>query len=122
MAKHATPYLHPGRLSDVLALVQVLAFDPDTYRSESGLQDELQRKPGYGESWMQLAREHPEFFRVRNSPEKQPRAALLARYVLPKTQQVNDEEKRPPLEPDLVKKLLELAVDLHDKQSERASR
>jgi hypothetical protein len=122
MAKHATPYLHPGRLSDVLALIQVLAFDPDTYRSEEGLLDELQRGPAHGHSWMEVAREHPEFFRVRNNPDKQPRAALLARYVLPKTHQVNEEEKRPPLEPDLAKKLLELAVDLHDKQVERASR
>jgi hypothetical protein len=30
-------YTEPGRLGDVLALIQVLAFDPDTHRSESGI-------------------------------------------------------------------------------------
>jgi hypothetical protein len=117
-----TSYLQDGRLSDVLALIQVLAFDRDTYRSEGGLQEEFQRKPVTGDSWMAVAREHPEFFRVRNNPEKEPRVALLARYVLPKEQVAGGEEKKPPLEPDLVNKLLELAVDLHDKQSERSSR
>ncbi|BBJ24730.1 hypothetical protein [Candidatus Nitrotoga sp. AM1P] len=39
-----TSYLQPGRLADVLALIQVLAYDQDTYRSEEGLNDELQSK------------------------------------------------------------------------------
>ena len=115
-------YLQEGRLSDVLALIQVLAFDRDTYRSEPGLKEEFQREPVTGANWMSLAREHPEFFRVRNNPEKEPRAALLARYVLPREKQEDGDEKRPPLDPVLVNKLLELAVDLHDKQSERATR
>lgn len=114
-------YLQRGRLGDVLALIQVLAFDRDTYRSESGLFDEFQRPPLTGNTWVALAREHPEFFRVRNNPEKEPRVALFARYVLPKSTAPGD-DKRPPLETALVNKLLELAVDLHDKQEERRSR
>ena len=31
------PYLKPGRLADVLALIQVLAFDPHAHRSEAGV-------------------------------------------------------------------------------------
>lgn len=31
------PYTKAGRLGDVLALIQMLAFDPDTHRSESGI-------------------------------------------------------------------------------------
>jgi len=31
------PYTKPGRLADVLALIQVLALDPDTGRSEDGM-------------------------------------------------------------------------------------
>jgi len=38
-------YLQPGRLNDVLALIQVLAFDMYSHRSERGLQEELQGKP-----------------------------------------------------------------------------
>lgn len=115
-------YLQPGRLADVLALIQVLAYDRDAYRSEEGLDDELQRKPSVGESWMALAIEHPEFFRVRNDPSRKPRVALLARYVLDHQQLPDGEEKRPPLEPTIANKLMELAIQLHDKQLERKSR
>lgn len=48
-------YLQPGRLADVLALIQVLAYDRDSYRTEDGLDDELQRKPSVGDTWMALA-------------------------------------------------------------------
>lgn len=37
-------YIQRGRLGDVLALIQVFAFDRDIYRSESDLQDEFQRR------------------------------------------------------------------------------
>jgi len=117
-----TSYLQPGRLADVLALIQVLAYDRNAYRSEDGLDDELQRKPSVGESWMDLAKEHPEFFRVRNDPTRNPRVALLARYVLDHQQLPDGEEKRPPLNPTVANKLMELAIQLHDKQLDRKNR
>jgi hypothetical protein len=117
-----TSYLQPGRLADVLALIQVLAYDRDTYRTEDGLDDELQRKPSVGDTWMALAKQHPEFFRVRNDPTRKPRAALLARYVLDHQQRSDGEEKRPPLDASVANKLMELAIQLHDKQLERNNR
>jgi hypothetical protein len=117
-----TSYLQLGRLADVLALIQVLAYDRDAYRSEDGLDDELQRKPSAGESWMALAKEHPEFFRVRNDPMRKPRVALLARYVLDHQQLPDGDEKRLPLESTVTNKLMELAIQLHDKQLERKNR
>jgi hypothetical protein len=117
-----TSYLQPGRLADVLALIQVLAYDREAYRSEEGLDDELQRKPSVGETWMALAKQHPEFFRVRNDPARKQRVALLARYVLDHKQLQDGEEKRPPLEATVTNKLMELAIQLHDKQLERKNR
>lgn len=117
-----TSYLQPGRLADVLALIQVLAYDRDSYRTEDGLDEELQRKPSAGESWMALAKQHPEFFRVRNDPIRKPRVALLARYVLDHQQLPDGEEKRPTLEASVANKLMELAIQLHDKQLERMNR
>jgi hypothetical protein len=58
-------YLNPNRLADVLALIQVLALDEHVHRSEDGLQSELQGQPKSGRSWTEIARSHPEFFRVR---------------------------------------------------------
>jgi hypothetical protein len=117
-----TSYLQPGRLADVLALIQVLAYDRDAYRSEEGLRDELQRSPSTGPSWMDLARQHPEFFRARIDPARKPRVALIARYVLDHQELADGEEKKPVLEPSVANKLMELAVQLHDKQLERQDR
>ncbi|BBJ24729.1 hypothetical protein [Candidatus Nitrotoga sp. AM1P] len=71
---------------------------------------------------MALAKQHPEFFRVRNDPTRKPRVALLARYVLDHKQLPDGEEKRPPLEATVANKLMELAIQLHDKQLERKNR
>jgi len=57
-------YLLPGRVADVLALLQVLAMDEHAHRSENGLTSELQGPPRSAKSWSALAQKHPEFFRV----------------------------------------------------------
>jgi len=116
-------YLAEGRLADVLALIQVLAYDRDTSRSEDGLRDELQRTPLSSPTWIELASQHPEFFRVRNEEGRKKRVALLARYVLEYQATPNgDDEKRPPLPPDIANKLMETAIDLHDRQLSRSER
>lgn len=117
MSRPATSsYLQAGRLADVLALIQVLAYDRDTSRSEDGIKDELQRLPTTAASWLSLAAEHAEFFRVRSSEDRTPRVALIARYVKNYETQDDGDEKRPALEPDVVNRLLETAIRLHDKQ------
>ena len=75
-------YTKPGRLSDVMALIQVLALDKSAHRSEQGLQQELQGLPRSASSWTQVAKEHPEFFRV--APEGTHIVSLIARHVLPR--------------------------------------
>ena len=58
-------YTKPGRLLDVLALIQVLALDKHIHRSEDAIAArELMGSPSSSESWTSLAKEHPEFFRV----------------------------------------------------------
>lgn len=107
------PYLAKGRLADVLALIQVLALDESSHRSENGLATELQGPPRSAESWSSLAQLHPEFFRVRPTGEN--RVSLIIRHVSPR-----DQGARPPLSPDYTSKLLALAVDLHDREFKRA--
>lgn len=108
------PYTTSNRLSEVLAMLQVLALDTSTHRSESGLCDELKREPQSAKSWTDLASEHPEFFRVRGSGDHQ--VSLIARHVVPR----NEQDERPPLEPDVLGTLLTLAMDLHDRQRAKA--
>jgi hypothetical protein len=112
MKSSDAPYTKLGRLQDVLALIQVLALDPHTRRTETGVTKELQRKPVCAENWFALAREHREFFRVDD--EVPHGLSLVARYVhLP-----DETEKRPPLPSDFVSVLLKTAIDLHDRQLE----
>ncbi len=106
-------YTKPGRLPDVLALIQVLSLDNFTHRSESGLFKELQRLPASGGMWMTLGAEHPEFFRVAMEGENQ--LSLVARHVVPRG---DDEIKRLPA--DFVRQLLQTAIELHDRQVEAA--
>jgi len=98
-------YLNPFRLADVLALLQVLALDEHTHRSEEGLKSELQGAPKSGASWTEIASVHPEFFRVR--PEGTHTVSLVARHVLPK-----DADEIRQLSPDFVGQLIATAVDL----------
>jgi hypothetical protein len=106
-------YLRDGRLPDVLALIQVLAADSHAHRSESGLNEELQGKPQSAETWTILAKKHPEFFRVK--PDGEHRVSLIARHVIERTEGV-----RPVLPPDYTSKLLQLAVELHDRAVKRS--
>ena len=116
-------YLSEGRLADVLSLIQVLAYDRNTSRSEDGLRDELQRTPRSAPTWIELASQHPEFFRVRKKDDRTERVALLARYVLEyQPTQDGEDEKRPPLPPDITNKLMDTAIGLHDRQLTRSER
>ena len=108
-------YLKEGRLEDVLALIQVLALDKDSHRSEEGLKSELPARPSSSESWLQLAREHQEFFRVVEG-KKHP-ISLVIRHV---SEEVG--EKRPPLSPEHAQTLLNAAIELHDRQIRRSQR
>lgn len=92
----------------MLALIQVLALDPDTARSEDGMTKELQGQPKSAAKWFEVAKEHREFFRVAAHEHG---LSLVARYVLPK-----DGEKRPALPPDFVGALLQTAITIHDRQ------
>ena len=108
----AAPYLRRERLADALALIQVLALDEYPHRSEASLQVELQGKPKSADAWASVAREHPEFFRVRAEAEHP--ISLIARHVLPKNNQ--GEQTLPS---DYTAKLMQLAVELHDRQLRR---
>lgn len=109
------PYTKSGRLADVLALIQVLALDEDTHRSASGVDKEMQAQPGSSDSWIGVAKEHPEFFRIRTEGEYI--LSLVSRHVLPKNEKGIRE-----MPSGLVQSLLEVAIDLHDRQVAAAER
>ncbi len=107
------PYSKMNRLADVMALIQVLSLDKHAHRSEAGISDEMQGPPKSGDSWEVIAAEHPEFFRARDSGKHN--ISLVARHV----QQRNYDDIREELSPDFVGKLLQAAIELHDREMER---
>jgi hypothetical protein len=109
----ANKYLTPNRLSDVLALIQVLALDEYAHRSTKALISELQGNPQSAENWQTIAKEHSEFFRV--SDDNKYNISLVARHVLPNI----DDSKKPQLSPEYTSKLLELALEFHDREAKR---
>lgn len=111
--KKSSPYIMHGRLADVLALIQVLALDEHAHRSDDGLNSELQGSPRSANSWPEIAEQHPEFFRV--TPSGNNRVSLVARHVSAPTG-----ETRPVLASDYTSKLLQLAVELHDREVRRS--
>ncbi len=113
--KKKDKYLKEGRLEDVLALMQVLALDEDSHRSEEGLKSELPSRPQSETSWLALAKAHPEFFRV-DERRKHP-IALVTRHV-----SEGSGKKRPPLTPEHTQALLTVAIELHDREIKRRQR
>lgn len=106
------PILLDGRLADVLALIQVLSLDRSAHRSESGLCTEFQGKPASSQTWTDVAKAHPEFFRVKATGENV--VSLVARHV---TEPAG--ETRSPLPAEYVGNLLNLAVEVHDRELQR---
>ena len=105
-------YLLPGRLQDVLALIQVLGLHPSPRRSESQLRDEiLESSPVSAKRWSDVALGHPEFFRVAG--KNQDSVSLAARHAFGERE---DERKLPV---GFVESLLGLAVDIHDREADR---
>jgi hypothetical protein len=109
-------YLTPYRLSDVLALIQVLAFDIHAHRSEEGIRAEIQIDPRSAATWSEVASQHPEFF--RSVPGEEHGVSLIARHVTPR----GVDRKHPRLQGDQVDSLLKAAIEMHDRQASRADR
>jgi hypothetical protein len=105
-------YYKAGRLADVLALIQVLDLDQYTHRSLDGLSKELQDRPTSSDSWLTVAKEHPEFFRVREDREEgEHDLSLVARHVLQKNEAGIRE-----MPPGMARTLLQAALDIHGRQ------
>ena len=105
------PYLDPRRLADVLVLIHSLGFSDnktgqvyDNTLTNDGL------KPQTASNWQQIAKDHPEFFRLSGQTEKKA-LILVIQYVSgakPTAESLAD--------------LVDIAVKLHDRQVEEDNR
>ena len=77
------------------------------------IREELDGPPTSGGAWIDVARDHREFFRL--APTGTHRVSLVARHVTP-----DGEHGTAWLPAEYTGKLLALAVDLHDRQERRS--
>ena len=73
----------------------------------------MQGSPRSASTWQEVAKEHPEFFRV--NPNVRLGVSLVSRHAMHK-----DEEGKHELPPDFITLLLKSAIDLYDRQLNRA--
>ena len=74
----SNPYCIPYRLHDVIRLITVMAACEKSFMNDEGLDSELRDWPRSAETWLLLAYNHPEFFRMSWD---QKRFILLQRYI-----------------------------------------
>lgn len=126
MARHPlNAYLTAGRLADVLTLIQVLAYDESAKRTNEGLVTQLQRKPITSDTWVKLGNQHAEFFRVfqhEDANDKKESVTLLARFVLKPLVRPDGERVTPPLSAEVTGHLMDLAIQLHDREIQKRDR
>jgi hypothetical protein len=116
-------YLIPSRLADLLTLIQILAIDPSARRTSDGLKTQLSSSPLSASSWFELGRSHPEFFRVLPGTGPQESISLVARFALePTGLTAEGHPKTPPLTAEVTNNLMDLAVQLHDREMQRRDR
>jgi hypothetical protein len=119
-------YLKADRLADVLTLIQVLAYGETARRTAEGLEKELQRNPLTANTWIDLGKQHPEFFRVFNPPAgsgNKQAVTLVARFVLkPIPASGGDAIHTPLLSAEVTTHLMDLALQLHDREVQRRDR
>jgi hypothetical protein len=111
------PYLKPHRLEDVIFLIQYLGRgDNACFRSDGNekppkmLDDHTPRSPG---SWLEVAKDHPEFFRIAGAtPTKE--VYLWHRFY--------QQAPRPPLDILQVQQVVDNALKIHERQVKQDER
>jgi hypothetical protein len=113
-------YTTIGRLQEVLALIQLSGYGTEPGYTPRMICDTLKDVDGDGKPteermrhWEQVARARPEFFRVSG---KSAVITLFARFV-----SGSDAASRN-LATDVVRLLMETAVDIHDREARRGER
>src|SRR5262245_61293953 len=121
-ASPLSSYIVDGRLADVLTLIQILAFDTAARRSAAAIQEQLDSQPLSASTWQEFAKQHPEFFRVYTDKETlKTSISLIARFALkPVPAEVGGQT--PILDSDVTNDLMNLAVQLHDREIQRRDR
>jgi hypothetical protein len=104
-------YLRPGRLEDVLFLIQYLGLGKSYSLEDDTKPDGVAPRSASDGRWVSIARDHPEFFRVTDKDS----VTLAMRYY-----QRDGTGSPAPLTIDGVQQLVENAIALQERQAKRS--
>jgi hypothetical protein len=135
-ARATSPYLaDDNRLADVIAAIQTMGAHPLYKQDFAEWSDRICGDESRAEYWRKVFIEHPEFFRVDSTKEY---VSLVLRRQRPKVVNIDDgttctyaqfralpREKqdrynRPSLNADELEALIDVAINLHARATERA--
>ncbi|HEF4727279.1 TPA: hypothetical protein SAP13_004717 [Burkholderia multivorans] len=119
MTSNTHKYLINGRLADVLALIQVLALSPKTRRTNEGIMQALRAAPQSASDWIEIGRQHREFFRVFTPEGKLSNVALIARNTQEDLTREDGDSVKPLLQTDVTARLMEMALDMHTREEQQ---
>lgn len=127
MTLPASPYLIDNRLADILAAIPVLATYKWATRTPEKWTESL-GDPTSASNWLQIFREHPEFFRINNEGKvtSRWRHGYDRNFSVPEDRELSADElqnlsedqkkgdlTRRPLEATQIEALLKTAIELH---------
>jgi hypothetical protein len=112
------PYLKPGRLEDVIFLIQYLGREDEAYFEADDKEEKVldYHTPKSLGNWLRVADDHPEFFRIAGSTEKKS-VYLWHRYY-----EKGEKNKRPPLNFSQVQALVDNVLKIHERQVKQDER
>ena len=130
MLERQSPYLdRPGRLADLVAAIQALGSYRYAARKEEKWQ-QLLKKPKSAESWTEIFRDHPEFFRasesdsgmhqlvLRRAQSAMAHATTAESINIEAYKALSDDDKkeysRAPLNPEQIISLIDVAIKLQN--------
>lgn len=132
--RSTSPYItNPTRLADLIAAIQVMGTYNFASRPLSKWENRLGRKPVSSDEWLTIFKEHPEFFTIqgeeislvwRRSRERiydTLKSAVLSNdeAAVIKAKEIELGEKRlsrPPLDTTEISKLVDIAINLHERE------
>ena len=129
-----SPYVrNPARLANLIAAIQVMGTYRFASRRLEKWEKRLGRKPVGGDNWLSIFQEHPEFFTIQENNvalvwrrSKERNYDTFERKLLSKeeaaamaTTETEFEAtrlSRPPLDTSEISKLVDIAVNLHERE------
>ena len=106
-----SPYLKNHRLQDIVGALQIMGSAKNYKRSAEKWAKKIENNPLSANSWNDIFREHPEFFREGDDSK----VCLMWRKGLPWN---TETDERLPLDATQITALMETAIQFHSKALE----